>query len=242
MPRLEGLREEFRVLRQLARGMPQHGSQEQKLAAFYGDQASAYDRFRERLLAGRQELIADLPLSPGDTVVELGAGTGRNLDFFPEARQRDCRFELVDLCAPLLQQARRRVQDRHNVRVVEADAGAYQPDAAVQVVVLSYALTMMPDWLGVIGNARRMLAAGGCIAVVDFHVSPALGAPGREQHGWLTRKFWPRWFAHDGVQVDAARLQALSEAFPRHRLVEGRHRLPYMPGIRVPYYRFVGVR
>ena len=52
----------------------------------------------------------------------------------------------------------------------------------------------------------------------------------------------PRWFAHDGVQVDAARLQALSEVFPRHRLVEGRHRLPYMPGIRVPYYRFVGVR
>jgi hypothetical protein len=27
---------------------------------------------------------------------------------------------------------------------------------------------------------------------------------------------------------------------PQHRLIESRARLPYLPGLRVPYYRFVG--
>ena len=240
MRRLDALNDEFRVLRQLARGMPRRGSHGERLAGFYADQAGAYDRFRERLLAGRAERIARLAVPPGAHLVELGAGTGRNLDFFAPAVQENCRFSLVDLCGPLLAQARQRVAGRPNVRVIEADATAWQPEQPADVVLLSYALTMMPSWRGVIANARRMLAPHGRIAVVDFYVSAAAPAPGLSRHGAFTRLFWPRWFAHDGVQLGPERLAELRQQFPRHTLVEDAHPVPYLPGLRVPHYRFVG--
>jgi S-adenosylmethionine-diacylgycerolhomoserine-N-methlytransferase len=240
MRRLEALNDEFRVLRQLLRGMPRRGSHGERLAGFYAGQAGAYDRFRERLLAGRAELIAPLALQPGAHVVELGAGTGRNVQFFPADTQARCRFTLVDLCAPLLAQARQRVAGRANVCVVEADATAWQPAQPADLVLLSYALSMMPSWRGVIANARRMLAPGGRVAVVDFYVSAATPAPGLSRHGLFTRAFWPRWFAHDGVQLGPERLDELRQQFPRHTLVEDAHPVPYLPGLRVPHFRFVG--
>lgn len=65
MPRLESLRSDLAVLRQLLRGMPREGDHAQRLVGFYGQQAEHYDRFRERLLPGRAELIAALHLAPG---------------------------------------------------------------------------------------------------------------------------------------------------------------------------------
>jgi ubiquinone/menaquinone biosynthesis C-methylase UbiE len=240
MRALESLNDEFRVLRQLIRGMPRRGSQRERLEGFYADQAEAYDRFRERLLAGRAELVAAIDLQPGEHLVELGAGTGRNLEFFSASQRRHGRFTLVDLCTPLLQQAQRRWGDVPNVEVVAADAAEYAPARLVDVVMLSYALTMMPAWRAVLANAQRMLAPGGRIAVVDFYVSSARPELGLRRHGALTRAFWPRWFAHDGVQLDPHRLDDLGARFPRHRLIEDEHPVPYLPGLRVPHYRFVG--
>ncbi len=75
------------VLRQLLRGIPRGGSHAQNLQGFYAAQAPDYDRFRERLLRGRAELMARLvsDLPPSARIVELGAGTGRNVDFFGAA-------------------------------------------------------------------------------------------------------------------------------------------------------------
>ncbi|MGB5833438.1 MAG: class I SAM-dependent methyltransferase [Thiohalocapsa sp.] len=67
-----------------------------------------YDASRERLLHGRSELIERLDTPAGAQVVELGAGTGRNLLFFGDRLGRFGQVELVDLCRPLLDQARRR--------------------------------------------------------------------------------------------------------------------------------------
>lgn len=240
MRRLEALNDEFRVLRQLLRGMPRRGSHRERLDGFYAGQAGAYDRFRERLLAGRAELVAALDLRPDEHLVELGAGTGRNLGFFSAAQRAQCRFTLVDLCTPLLQRARARWSDLPQVEVVVADAAEFVPEAPVQAVMLSYALTMMPGWRTVLANAQRMLAPGGRIAVVDFYVSAAEPAPGLRRHGALSRAFWPRWFAHDGVQLDPHRLDDLRARFPHHRLIEDEHGLPYLPRLRVPHYRFIG--
>jgi S-adenosylmethionine-diacylgycerolhomoserine-N-methlytransferase len=240
MPALESLRGDFAVLRQFLRGMPRDGDHAERLAGFYGEQAEHYDRFRERLLPGRAELIASLELPIGARIVELGGGTGRNLEYFPVERRDDLHFELVDLCEPLLDIARRRTRGWPNVVISCADATRHRPQAPADVVLLSYALTMIPDWRGALDNALAMLAPGGQIAVVDFHVSAATAGEGRAQHGWLSRTFWRRWFAHDGVHLDPAHLDALCQRLPQHRLIESQARLPYLPGLRVPYYRFVG--
>lgn len=240
MRRLEALRSELSVLRQFLRGMPRGGTQSDQLGAFYGPQAEQYDRFRERLLHGRAELIASLELPEGAHVLELGGGTGRNLEFFPAQRRADLHFEVVDLCAPLLQVAARRTRDWPSVRTTLADACSHQPGQPVDCVYFSYSLSMIPSWRAALDNALRALKPGGLLAVVDFHVSEARPAPGRARHGALARAFWPRWFAHDGVHVGPERLEALCRQLPEHTLAECLAPVPYLPGLRVPYYRFVG--
>jgi ubiquinone/menaquinone biosynthesis C-methylase UbiE len=242
MRRFEALRGEVAVLRQFLRGMPREGAQDERLGAFYGPQAAHYDRFRERLLQGRAELIAALELAADAHVVELGAGTGRNLEFFPEPLRQTARFTLVDLCRPLLEQARHRTRDMDNVAVIHADATRVRPPAPADCVLLSYALTMIPDWRGAIDNALAMLRRGGQLAVVDFHVSAREPPPGQTRHGALARAFWPRWFGHDGVCLDPDHLPTLAARCPDHVLVQASAALPYLPLLRVPYFRFVGRR
>ena len=94
------------------------------------------------------------------------------------------------------------------VRVVEADAVSYRPEAPADLVYLSYSLTMMQDWQGALNNALGMLRPGGRLGVVDFYVSDADPPP----------------------------------RLPDHVLHEGVGSVPYLPGLRVPYYLFVGRR
>lgn len=229
-----------RILLQLLRGQSASGTHAERLQAFYAPQAARYDAFRERLLHGRQELIDSLDLPAGATLVELGGGTGRNLAFFGERLAGFAHVDLVDLCPALLDEARKRTADWPNVSVVEADAVTWQPAAPVDAVYFSYSLTMIPDWRGAIDNALAMLRPGGLLGVVDFYVSDVCPAPGLVRHGALTRAFWPRWFGHDGVQLDAQRLDYLRHLLPDHQLAERRAPVPYLPLLRVPHYRFVG--
>jgi S-adenosylmethionine-diacylgycerolhomoserine-N-methlytransferase len=229
-----------RILLHLLRGQPRRGSHAERLQAFYAPQANAYDNFRERLLHGRQALIELLAPRAGECVVELGAGTGRNLLFFGERLAGLQQATLVDLCPALLEQARARTAAMANVRVIEDDATRWQPEQPVDCVYLSYALTMIPDWRAAIDNAIAMLRPGGRLGVVDFYVSAPHPAAGLARHGPLTRWFWPRWFSHDGVHPTPEHLDLLRERLPRHQLVESRAPVPYLPGLRMPYYCFVG--
>ncbi len=233
-------RSDAQVLLSLMRGQPRHGALAARLQAFYGPQAEHYDAFRERLLHGRAELLWQLAPRPGASVIELGAGTGRNLGFLGERLSTLESVELVDLCPALLEQARRRTRRLPNVRVVEADAVTYCPARPVDLVYFSYSLTMIPDWEGALRNALTMLKPGGTLGLVDFYVSDPTPVPGLVHHGALTRWFWPRWFAHDGVRPDPAHLRLLRRLLPAHRLTQHRAPVPYLPGLRVPYYVFVG--
>ncbi|HEX5124261.1 MAG TPA: class I SAM-dependent methyltransferase [Rhodanobacteraceae bacterium] len=240
MSRLDALRGDFAVMQRMLRGMPRAASHAESLSAFYAPQARHYDRFRERLLRGRAELIERLPLADGARVVELGGGTGRNAEFFGATLSRIESLTIVDVCAPLLAEARERARRMPQLRVVEADATTYEPDEPVDVVYFSYALTMIPDWRAAIRNAIAMLKPGGVLGVVDFYVAQARVPDGFAQHGPLTRAFWPAWFRHDGVCVSSQHFPELRRLLPDHAFVEARARVPYLPLGRVPYYVFTG--
>lgn len=228
------------VLRAMARGMPKQGTPAQRLTAFYSSQAADYDRFRERLLQGRDLLIDGLRLPLAARIADLGGGTGRNIEFFGERVASIARYYVVDLCNPLLEQARMRARRWSQMQTCLADAALWQPDEPVDAVILSYALTMMPAWPQVLANALAMLRTGGQLAAIDFYVSEAAPPAGRVRHGGFTRRFWPAWFGHDGVRLDAGPLAALCRALPDHHLAETRARVPYLPALRVPCYRFLG--
>lgn len=90
---------------------------------------------------------------------------------------------------------------------------------------------MIPDWFAAVDNAISMLRPGGTRAVVDFHVS---------RDARIARTFWPWWFGHDGVHPNPDLLPFLRRRFPAHVAIESTAAVPYLPGLRVPWFRFIG--
>jgi S-adenosylmethionine-diacylgycerolhomoserine-N-methlytransferase len=224
----------------MLRGQSRGGSAAERLQAFYGPQASRYDHFRARLLHGREDLIDRLTTPPDGVVVELGGGTGSNIERFGRRMQRLRRYILVDLCPALLEQARPRARQYRNVELVEGDVTRFRPTEPVDCVFFSYSLTMIDDWRGALTNAMSMLKPGGTLGVVDFYVSGANPQPGFIRHAAWQRWFWRRWFAHDGVRLSPEHLAVLTDLLPDHVRLERQGALPYILGLSVPYYLFIG--
>ena len=238
-----GLIADMRLIAHLVRGMPRGEDDRSRLDAFYAGQASEYDQFRERLLHGRAETYAQLAaqLPDGATVVELGGGTGRNLEFLDETNQRIRKIWLVDLCPSLLACAERRVQAHgwNHVQLVNADACTWRPPAQVDAVVCSYSLTMIPNWFAAVDSALSMLKPNGLFAACDFYVSRRRPEPGLAPHGFFTRHVLPAWFAHDGVYLNPDHLPYQRQRFSEVWRRESTHRLPWLP-FSAPWYGFLG--
>ncbi len=214
-----------------------------RLESFYSGQAAAYDDFRRRLLPGREAMYQSIPLPEGGVWVDLGGGTGANLESIGGELHKARKVYLVDLCDSLLAVARKRCAARgwKNVEAVAADATTFRPVAGpADVVTFSYSLTMIPDWFAAIDNALAMLRPGGTIGVTDFFVARKYPAEGHSRHSWCTRTFWPAWFGADNVFLSPDHVPYLQRTFRTLRLEEKRAKVPYLPLIRVPYYTFMG--
>jgi ubiquinone/menaquinone biosynthesis C-methylase UbiE len=123
-----------------------------------------------RLDRYRREGIEALRLSTGDTVVELGCGTGHNLPHLVEAVGAKGRVIGVDLTDAMLSQARRRVKRAGwlNVELVLSDAAAFAFPPRTDGVLSTYALTLVPEFDEVIRRAAGALVPGKRMVVVDF--------------------------------------------------------------------------
>ncbi len=236
------LASDLRVIWHMAFAKGKGDSHGERLEAFYRQQADAYDDFRRRLLHGRKEMMEALEVHEGARGVDMGGGTGSNFEYLGERRQRFRDVALVDLSPSLLRVADERIRRNgwDNVRTVHADATTYQPeDGPVDVVTFSYSLTMIPDWFRAIDHAHAILKPGGVIGVTDFYV--ARKWPGeRVRHSWFTRSFWPLWFGTDNVFLSPDHLPYLQARFQTLKLEERRGKMPYMLGLKAPYYIYVG--
>ena len=218
-------------------------SHAQRMESFYGGQAGAYDDFRRRLLKGREELFQNLPKPAGGIWVDMGGGTGSNIENLAEDITSLKKVYVVDLSESLLKVAADRFAERGwgNAIATAADATKFRPDEGLaDVVTFSYSLTMIPDWFAAIENALAMLKPGGHIGVVDFYVGRKYPAADTKKHRWLARTIWPPWFAIDNVFPSPDHLPFLRHHFEQVELVEERKRMPYVPLLKTPYYRFIG--
>ncbi len=95
------------------------------------------------------QLFGSLPNLRGAVWVDLGAGTGYNLDLMAEAGKIEGyeKIYLVDLSGSLLKQAAERVKKNGwtNVEIVEADATTWTPPNGeeVDLVTFRYLVTLL---------------------------------------------------------------------------------------------------
>ncbi|MEV3988565.1 class I SAM-dependent methyltransferase [Streptomyces sp. NPDC049837] len=239
-----GLRSDLRTIRHMAFPRVSGTTPAERMESYYRSTAHEYDAFRERMLHGRRELMGLLPTAPGAHLVDMGAGTGSNIGHLDERRRKECRrITLVDVSASMLDVARRRVERSgwDNVETVLASATDYRPDdGPADVVMFSYALTMMPDWFAAVDHARAILRPGGTIAVCDFYVSRKHPGGGARHAAWR-RHLWPAWFSHNNVFLSPDHLPYLRARFTTGHVREALAPVPYLPA-RVPYYLFTGTK
>lgn len=233
-------RDDVRVLTQFLRGRGDSSDQAAMLDDFYGPQAHAYDRYRERLLPGRRAFMEALPLNAGSRVIDFGAGTARHWLYVEDKLPALAHLDLVDLCTPLLDIARARFAGVPQVRATIGDATIWRTAEPADVIIFSFSLSMMPDWRAVLANALSQLKPGGVLGMVDFCTLPAQPpVPLRPLAPW-TRWFWPRFFAHDGVWLRPEVLPALLASGPTLAMEQSAAALPYMPIARAPWFFWIG--
>jgi S-adenosylmethionine-diacylgycerolhomoserine-N-methlytransferase len=218
-------------------------SHAQRMESFYGGQAKNYDDFRRRLLRGREELYQKIEKPNGGVWVDMGGGTGANIENLSNEIDQLSKVYVVDLSESLLKVATDRFEQKgwSNAEAVCADATKWQPsEGQADVVTFSYSLTMIPDWFAAIENAMRMLKPGGLIGVVDFYVGRKYPPAELKKQKWLARTLWQPWFATDNVFPSPDHLPFLLNRFEKVHLLEDRFRMPYVPLLRTPYYQFIG--
>jgi S-adenosylmethionine-diacylgycerolhomoserine-N-methlytransferase len=159
----------------------------------YRHQRYIYDITRKYYLFGRDRMIRELDLKPGDRLVEVGCGTARNLvriaKAYPDARLfgLDASHEMLKSAADTVRRAG--LEDRITLAHGYAEALApamFGETAPFEAALFSYSLSMIPDWKAAINAAARNLAPDGRIHIVDFGDLTGLGGLGRAAMlGWL---------------------------------------------------------
>ncbi|MFC7155667.1 class I SAM-dependent methyltransferase [Halomarina halobia] len=154
--------------------------------AFYGRYAALYDAIATAPGVARWRAVAAdaLDLDPGDTVVEMGCGTGANLRHLRERVGPEGTVVGVDLTRPLLRYARTRVRAEGwaNVHLAQADA-ARPPIGRADAVLGSFVVGLLADpaaavdgWCDLASGRVALLDATSSAHPVGSLLNPAFGA------------------------------------------------------------------
>jgi ubiquinone/menaquinone biosynthesis C-methylase UbiE len=134
--------------------------------------APRYDRqisFFERILfGGGREWVCSQ--AEGE-VLEIAAGTARNLPFYPA----DVRITAIELSPEMLAIARRRAEEvgrPADLRLGDAQA-LDLPDESFDTVVCTLGLCTIPDHRRAVSEAGRVLRPGGRLLLLEHVRSPA---------------------------------------------------------------------
>lgn len=184
--------------------------------AIYARQRHFYDLTRKYYLLGRDRLIAGLDLADGGSVIEIGCGTARNLIAIARAWP-EARLFGIDLSEAMLTTARTNVARAGlSERIVLAqgdatgfDAVALFGEGGFDRVVLSYTLSMIPNWLGAMGQAAQL--ARGRVEIVDFGQQERLPT--------MFRRGLFAWLDRFDVTPRGNLAEALTEIAAQERLV-----------------------
>ena len=121
--------------------------------------------------AYRRHAVDAPRLRSGDTVLDLGCGTGRNLPLLAKAVGTAGRVVGIDVSSGALYRARRRTRGFTRVELVHADALTVDLGAPDRVFA-TFSLSMMPDLEAVLARAASALAPDGRFAILDFRIPP----------------------------------------------------------------------
>jgi S-adenosylmethionine-diacylgycerolhomoserine-N-methlytransferase len=159
----------------------------------YRYQRHIYNLTRKYYLFGRDRMIRELKLRAGESAVEIGCGTARNLILMAKAYP-EARLFGLDASEEMLRTAReaaRRAGVAERIALAHGFAEHLSPamfggNTSFDRALFPYSLSMIPDWRAALRVAAGAISRDGLIHVVDFGDFGRLPAPaGRSLESWL---------------------------------------------------------
>lgn len=150
--------------------------QRERLNKLYRFQRHFYDLTRRFFLFGRDELLTKMNVQPGERVLEVGCGTGRNLLKLSEI-QPESRLYGLDAADEMLKTAAAKFDAHDKAKRIILRQGlaeefdydkTFGQSEQFDKIFISYSLSMFPAWREALRNALRNLEAKGDLYIVDF--------------------------------------------------------------------------
>lgn len=118
----------------------------------------------------RRKAVAALGLKKGDTVLEIGAGTGRNFPYLVDAVGPRGTVIGVDASDGMLAEAKKLVDRRGwpNVRLLRQDATSLAVDQEVDGALFSLSYSALPEPRPALAKAWERLRPGARVVVMDM--------------------------------------------------------------------------
>ena len=124
----------------------------------------------------RREAVERLSLRPGEKVLEVGCGTGRNFPYLSEAVGKTGRVYGVDLSPGMLRNGRALCarSGLANIELTQGDAADFMAPVPLDAVFFSFSYNTMPHHLTVLRRAWNALRPGGRLVIMDAKLPPGL--------------------------------------------------------------------
>lgn len=137
----------------------------------YSEFAPLYDKIFGKIFSSRlRRVIESLNIAPGSKVLEVGAGTGTSFPAYPH----HCEVTGIDLAPDMLARAQQKIQQNgwSHLRVLEMDALKLEfPDNSFDYIMAFHVVTVVPDPIRMMEEARRVCRPGGRIVIVNHFTS-----------------------------------------------------------------------
>jgi len=133
----------------------------------------------------RQETIDALHLQPGQTVLDVGCGTGRNFPLILEKIGPAGKLVGVDYTSDMLARAQERIEREgwQNVELVQEDAARIELRTMFDAALSTLAISVIPDYRDALDRMLAHVKLGGYLAISDAkHSSRWYGRP----FNWVT--------------------------------------------------------
>jgi ubiquinone/menaquinone biosynthesis C-methylase UbiE len=137
-----------------------------RIARFYSTLEPLYLIFPP----ARRKAVAALGLKAGDTVLEIGAGTGRNFPYLVEAVGPSGAIIGVDASKGMLAEAGKLIERRgwSNVQLLHQDATQLELDRDVDGVLFSLSYSVLPEPRPALARAWERLRPSSRVVVMDM--------------------------------------------------------------------------
>lgn len=117
----------------------------------------------------RQETIDALHLQPGQTVLDVGCGTGRNFPLILEKIGPAGKLVGVDYTTDMLARAQERVEREgwENVELIQGDAARIELGRTFDAALSTLAISVIPDYRGALERMLVHVKSDGYLAIGD---------------------------------------------------------------------------